>query len=54
MFKGKTSRVKFRPLEQTGGMVSFRMREKLRVLIPGYERGTKGNQKKRAIKNPLL
>lgn len=35
-------------------MALIRVREKLRILRPRYKRGIEGNQKQKAIKNPLI
>ena len=54
VFKGQASRVKCRSLGQRGEMVLTRVREKLRILRPGFKQGTKDNWKQRAINNPLI
>ena len=54
MFKGKDSRVECRSLGQRDEKVLTRVREQLRIPIPGLKRGTEGNQKQREIKNLLL
>lgn len=35
-------------------MVLIRVREKLRILRPGYKQGIKSNRNQKAIKNPLV
>jgi len=54
MFKGQDSIVECRSLGQRGEMVWIRVREQSRILRPGLKWGKEGNQKQRAIKNPLL
>jgi len=54
MFKGQHSKVECGSWGQRGEMVLTRVREQLRILRPGLKQGTEGNQKQRAIMNPLL